>query len=139
MLGVYNIGEDRARMTIQKGTTSNHATTNEEVTTWEDLRSIWVKEIGSSSRENYEANQQVAVDEIKFRTKWGLIYQILTADNTLITADNPELTADNFNGVAKVVNERMRGILKGVVYYFRAIEGSPDYGFVIIKAVKRDA
>jgi head-tail adaptor len=138
MLGSINIGEMDVRLRIEGFTTSNHAVTNQEQKSWTLLKTIWGKELGPLSKETFEANQQVAVDETRFLIRGGAAFAVVTADSSLVTADSTTITADNFYGIVKVINEKMRLIRRGETFFISSVEGSGRRGFAIIKAVKRD-
>jgi head-tail adaptor len=138
MVGGINVGELDTRIIIQRSSTERHEVSNDPVKTWTTLKTIWCKELGPKSKEGFEARQLVAQEETRFFARAHAVFQILTADLDTITADNTIITADNLSGVVKVVNETMRCIRKGEVFYIRGIEGSGRRGWVIINAEKRD-
>ncbi|HYG02109.1 MAG TPA: head-tail adaptor protein [Chryseosolibacter sp.] len=138
MLEGIEIGELDTRIRVESYSTSNHTTTNQEVKTWATLKTIWAKELGPSSREKFEAKQQVAIDETRFLVRSGAAFSLLTADNSNITVDNTQITADNFAGTVRIIDEKMRVVRRGEVLYISGIEGTPRRGYVILKAVKRD-
>jgi hypothetical protein len=137
MLKGINIGHLDTRLTLQRSTKTNNAITNEETEEWNDLKRIWVKELPVLSREQYEAKQQVAKDEIRFLARRSAAIGVLTVDNTFVTADNTRITAD-YSGEVKLIDETMRVVRRGEVLYINGIENRGREGFVIIRAEKRD-
>jgi len=133
-----NAGELDTRLTIQSWTSAKDAVSNDDIKTWSELKTIWVQELGPKSNEGFEARQQVTKEENRFFARASAVFGLLTADNSNITADNTLITADNFAGIVKIVDEKMRCIRRGEIFYVSGIEGSGRRGWVIIKAVKRD-
>lgn len=138
MPGAINIGELDTRLIVQTATYSKNAVSNQKVESWELLKTIWVKVLGPKSNEGFEAKQQVARDEVRFFARSSAAFGLLTADNSNITADNTQITADNYLGVAKIIDEKMRCICRGEIFYINGIERSGRRGFVILTAEKRD-
>jgi SPP1 family predicted phage head-tail adaptor len=138
MPGVYNIGEMNQRLKIQTWTSAKDAVSNQQVKTWADLKTIWVKELSRKSKERFEARQQVAMEEVEFLAHHNTAFGLLTADNSNITADNISITADNYLGLVKIIDETMRCVLRGEMYYINGVQASGEKGFVILTAEKRD-
>jgi head-tail adaptor len=138
MLGGIDIGELDTRLLIQSWTSAKNAVTNQPVKTWANLKTIWVKELGPKSKEQFEARQQVAREEVRFFARSSSVFGLLTADNSNVTADNLNITADNYLGLVKIIDETMRCIRRGEMFYINGIESSGRRGFVIITAEKRD-
>lgn len=109
MLGAVKFSEFDTKITIQSATTSKHNITNEPVQTWSNLKSINAKALGPASREDYEANQQVALSTVRYK-----IYR----DATL--------------------NERMRIAIGSSYFYISGIQDFGRQGYMIITAEKRD-
>lgn len=133
-----NIGELDVRLKVQSWTSAKDPVSNDDIKTYADLKTIWVKELGPKSRETFEARQEVAIDETRFFARSRTVFGLLTADNSNITADNANITADNYLGVVKIIDESMRVIRGGETFYIKGIEGSGRRGWVIITAEKRD-
>lgn len=66
MLRGIRPGELDRRVVVKYQVTTNETTTNQELVTWTTLKSKWVKRLIQKSNESFEANQQVANQEVKF-------------------------------------------------------------------------
>jgi SPP1 family predicted phage head-tail adaptor len=110
MLRGLRLGEMDVKIIIQSATTVKDAATNEPEETWADLKTVWAKEMKApSSKEGYEANQQVAVSEVQW---------MIRRDTT--------------------ITEQMRINKNSVYYYISGIEDFGRQGFMILTAEKRD-
>jgi head-tail adaptor len=138
MLGAINVGELDTRLRIEKATITNDAVSNQEIKTWAELKTIWVKELPTRSGESFEGPQQVAKDETRFFARAGSVKAFLTADSTYFTADNTHITVDMMNQFLKIIEEKMRVYRRGEFFKISGIEDGGRRGFVIIKAVRRD-
>jgi head-tail adaptor len=138
MLAAINVGELDTRLRIEKATITNHAVSNQDVKTWAELKTIWVKELPTRSGESFEGVQQVAKDEVRFFARAGSVKAFLTADNTYITADSTHFTADMLNAFVKLIDEKMRVIRRGEIFKISGIEDSGRRGWVIMRTVRRD-
>jgi head-tail adaptor len=138
MLGIVNIGEKRSRLRIESYSFTNNAITNEPVKTWSELKTVWAKQLGPLSRETFEGNQEVAIDEVRFLVSVEGVIKAITTDMTTITVDSTLITVDSLNGFVNVINEKMRCVCNGITYYVNSIEIMRDKGFAILKAEKRD-
>ena len=109
MLRGLRVGELDTQIIIESATTAKDAVTNEPEETWATLKTIWGKQLGPMSREQIEANQQVAVGTVRY----------------MIRRDT-------------AITERMRINKSSVYYYISGIEDFGRQGYMIITAEKRD-
>ncbi len=63
------IGRKDTRITISSRTSTNDPVTNEPEYTYATLATVWAEELGPLSSEKYEADQQVAVNIVRFRVR----------------------------------------------------------------------
>jgi SPP1 family predicted phage head-tail adaptor len=109
MLRGIRVGEFDTKIIIESTTTTKDAVTNEPEETWATFLTIWAKQLGPSSREDYEASQQVA----------------LTTGRWMIRRD-------------ATITEKMRINKSSVYYYISGIEDFGRQGYMIITGEKRD-
>lgn len=109
MMGAVRFSEMDTQIIIESATTVKDAVSNEPEETWSTLKMIWGKQLGPQSKEQIEANQQVAVGTVRY----------------MIRRDT-------------AINELMRINKSSVYYYISGIEDFGRQGYMIITAEKRD-
>lgn len=86
MMGSVRIGEMDIRIIIQSVSTANNALTNQEEKTFSTLATVWAKRLGPKSTEGFEADQQVAVSDVRYmirrRTDLRETYRVIDGSNT---------------------------------------------------------
>jgi SPP1 family predicted phage head-tail adaptor len=104
-------GELDRRITIQSVSTTNDAITNEEVETFSTFKSnVAAKRLGLQSKEDFEANQQVAVVDARYMIR-------------------------NYGWA---ITERMLVVEGSTTYRIKGIDDRAREGFVILSCEKRD-
>lgn len=102
------VGELDSKIEIETPTLTNHAVTGEQIKSWASFGFVWGKRLKTSA-EKFEGDQQVAIEETKWLTRW-----------------------------VSGLNETMRFKISGVYYYIKGIDEADRKVSMIVRTEKRN-